>query len=142
MVLLDINVLIALLDGWHPHHSAALRFLKQALRDGWATCPLTENGFLRIFGHANYQHGPGSVAEAARLLREYCGAPGHQFWADDATLLNASIFPNLPGAKHLTDLYLLGLAVKHEGKLATFDRRIDPSLVIGGAQALTLLPHA
>jgi predicted nucleic acid-binding protein len=63
--LLDVNVLIALCDPAHPHHAAAIAFFRAGpARDGWATCPLVENGFLRIFGSARYPGGPGSPEEA------------------------------------------------------------------------------
>jgi len=139
--LLDVNVLIALADSNHPHRAGALRFFEtRATVDGWATCPLTENAFIRILGGPSYPFGPGSPGEARRLLESVCAAPGHQFWPDDLSLSDARVFPTLPPSPHLTDIYLLALAVQHGGCLATFDRRIDPSLVRGGSAALQLIP--
>lgn len=141
--LLDANLLIALGDSNHPHRSAALRFFEtRAVQEGWATCPLTENAFLRIFGGSSYAGGPGSTPEARRLLDSLRAAPGHQFWPDDQSLCDPSKFPELPGASHLTDCYLLALAVARGGKLVTFDRRIDPSWVSGGKEALLILENA
>ena len=143
IALLDANVLIALADSNHVHAASALRFFKNhALRSGWATCPLTENAFLRIFGGSKYPGGPGRTATARQALLSITSNPGHQSWADDASLLDTGMFPNLPAAGDLTDLYLLALAVRHGGRLVTLDRRIDPAFVKGGAQALEILIHA
>lgn len=139
--LLDVNVLIALGDANHPHRAAALRlFERSATVDGWATCPLTENAFLRIVGGAAYPGGPGSPGEARRLLDALCAAPGHAFWPDDLSLADTRIFPTLPASRQLTDLCLLGLAVKRGGRFATFDARIDPTLIPGGPAAYHLIP--
>lgn len=138
--LLDVNVLIALCDPAHPHATAALRFFSANLaRNGWATCPLLENGFLRIFGARKYPGGPGSPQAARPILAGLLAAPGHQFWEDDLTLTAATVFPNLPAAEDLTDIYLLALAVKHSGRFATFDRNIDASLIPGGPAAILKL---
>jgi toxin-antitoxin system PIN domain toxin len=134
--LLDINVLIALCDPGHPHALAAQRFFAGGLgRHGWATCPLVENGFLRIFGSHKYPGGPGSPQAARHLLAGVLASPGHQFWNDDITLMTSAVFPNLPASNQLTDLYLLGLAAKHGGRFATFDAGIDASLILGGSVA-------
>jgi toxin-antitoxin system PIN domain toxin len=138
--LLDANVLIALLDIEHVHHARALRFFPTAQREGWATCPLVENAFVRIFGRPGYPNGPGSPQLARHLLVQYCASPGHHFLPDDVTLRDPGCFPALSGAMALTDLYLLALAVKHGGRLATFDAGIDPTLIPGGPQAYCLIP--
>lgn len=140
MYLLDVNVLIALGDCQHPHAEAALRFFEtRAVREGWATCPLTENAFLRIFGALRYPDGPGSTQEARRVLESFRAAPGHQFWKDEISLCDHALFPTLPDSQHLTDSYLLALAAARGGKLATFDRRLDDSKVHGGREALLIL---
>ena len=131
--LLDINVLIALCDPAHPHAAAARNFFAAGLaRDGWATCPLVENGFLRIFGARQYPGGPGSPQAARQILASLLATPGHQFWPDDLTLMAPGVFPNLPASDDLTDHYLLALALKHRARFATFDAGIDPALVPGG----------
>ncbi|MEX2606170.1 MAG: TA system VapC family ribonuclease toxin [Kiritimatiellia bacterium] len=139
MVLLDVNVLIALLDPAHPHHAPALTFFKRVSLTGWATCPLTENGLLRILGNPRYPDGPGSPGEARILLRSLTSMPGHQFWPDDPSLTDQRIFPRLPTSKGLTDLYLLALAASRQARFATFDHRIDPSLLPDGPAAFHLL---
>lgn len=138
--LLDVNVLIALCDPAHPSAREAQIFFGAGLsRNGWATCPLVENGFLRIFGSRKYPGGPGSPQAARPILAGLLAHPGHQFWADDFTLLETPLIPDLPSSDHLTDIYLLALAVKHKGRLATFDRNINASLLPGGATALLQL---
>lgn len=138
--LLDVNVLIALGDSNHPHRAAAIRFFEKcATLEGWATCPITENAFIRIFGSPNYPHGPGATSEARRVLNTFRAAPGHQFWPDGLSLATTHTFPTLPVPAQLTDFYLLALAVARGGKLATFDQRIDPALLTGGAAALHLI---
>ena len=141
--LLDVNVLVALSDAGHSHAGLALRYFEEvAVRDGWATCPLTENAFVRILGSTSYPDGPGSTNEARRILESLKAAPGHQFWPDDLSLCEASRFPDLPASGDLTDCYLLALAVAHGGRLATLDRRIDPLRVPGGAEALYIVGRA
>jgi toxin-antitoxin system PIN domain toxin len=138
--LLDINVLIALCDPAHPHAHAARQFFQSVLPgNGWATCPLVENGFLRIFGDHRYRGGPGSPQAARLILEGVLASPGHQFWPDDLSLSDNRCFPSLPSSQDLTNLYLLGLAVKRGGRFATFDRRIDPTLVPGGQAACFII---
>jgi len=138
--LLDVNVLIALGDANHCHSELAVRFFEDiAVHGGWATCPLTENAFLRIFGNPNYPGGPGSPQEARRVLTSILAAPGYRFWPDDQSLSDTRKFPLLPSSAHLTDLYLLSLAVSKGGIFATFDGRIDSSMISGGKNALLVL---
>ena len=139
MHLLDVNVLIALLDPAHPHHQPAKTFFKTHSASGWATCPITENAVLRILGNPTYPGSPGSTEATRTLLSSITSLPGHQFWPDAHSLLDARRFPRLPAAPHLTDHYLLALAVSRHARLATFDRTLDPTLVSGGPLALHLL---
>jgi len=139
MFLLDVNVLIALADADHQQHHAAAVFFQKVLLTGWATCPLTENGFLRIFGHPNYEGGAGTTDQARFILKTFRECPGHQFWPDGLSLCELSKFPVLPASKHLTDYYLLALALEKGGRLASFDRRIDPGLLPGGRSAYSII---
>lgn len=141
ITLLDVNVLIALGDAGHDHEAAALKFFEEiAVTGGWATCPLTENAFLRILSHPRYARPLESTYHARILLQRLLAAPGHHFWPDDLSLADSRFFPALPGSGHLTDIYLLGLAAKHRGRLATFDAGIDASLIPGGQAAYHLIP--
>lgn len=137
---LEANVLIALCDPAHPNHAAAIAFFRaHPVRCGWATCPLVENGFLRIFGSHRYPGGPGSPQAARPFLTGLRACPGHQFWPDDLSLADLSLFPALPSAADVTDLYLLALAVRRGGRFATFDAGLDPTLVAGGPGAYHLI---
>lgn len=140
--LLDVNVLIAAADPGHQFHADFRRWYTQAGRPPLATCPLTENGFLRIYGRPDYAGGPGSPANALVPLRVLRNQPGYRFLSDDFSLADATSLVRLDRAapKQLTDLYLLALAVRHGGMFTTFDSRVPPSSVAGGGKALELLP--
>lgn len=136
MFLLDINILIALADPDHQHHGKAESFFLANHRVGWATCPLTENGFVRIMSNPKYPKGPESTEAARDILRQLCAQEGHRFWPDD---LSTRALSNLPSWKHLTDHYLLSLALHRQGKLVTLDRHINAALIPGGAAAYVVL---
>lgn len=142
MHLLDVSVLVALCDSAHEFHEEASGWFQLNRPDGWATCPLTENGLIRIVGHPAYPGGPGSPARARPLLQALLRTPRHAFWPDDVSLCDATVFPSLARATaaHLTDLYLLALALHHGARFVTFDRRIDPGILSGGAAALVQIP--
>ena len=139
MYLLDVNVLIAVLDPQHVHHNKAADWFLAKHRDGGATCPLTENGVIRITGHPNYPGGTGSTDIARSMLLALISQPGHQFWQDNLSLGDVKLFPKLPNARHLTDVYLLALAVENKGQLITLDKRIDATLLSGGAKAYSVI---
>ncbi|MBL9146912.1 MAG: hypothetical protein JNM99_24730 [Verrucomicrobiaceae bacterium] len=140
MFLLDANVLIALGDPSHVHHRRVQQWFHSQPGRAWATCSLTENAFIRIISTASYPGHVGDVNQLRQVLAQMCSFPGHQFWKDSVSLRDKTVFPQLPPSKHLTDIYLLGLAVAHKGKLATLDRRIDPKRIPGGSQAYFLIP--
>ena len=141
--LLDVNVLVALIDPNHVAHDAAHHWFETIGARAWATCPITENGVIRIVGNVKYPSTPGSPAEVARIVAQMRELPGHVFWADDISLLgDERIDPSqLLTSAQVTDTYLLALAVAHEGKLATFDRRISPKAVTASKAALHLIGH-
>lgn len=140
--LLDVNVLIALLDQDHVHHGQAQDWFHTHGRVDWATCPITENGAIRILGHSRYPKGPGTPAAAAELLSGLRQLAGHSFWGDEISLFDA---PHVQLAAigtpaQISDPCLLALAVHRSGKLVTFDRRLTAAGVRGGTQALHLIP--
>jgi toxin-antitoxin system PIN domain toxin len=139
--LLDVNVLIALIDPGHVQHDIAHNWFARDGARAWATCPITENGALRIIGHASYPNSPGNPAAVAPLLRTMRSLDGHVFWNDDVSLLDEGIVDTtrLLNAAQTTDSYLLALAHAHAGQLATFDRRLVVTAVHGGAGALCLI---
>ncbi len=139
--LLDVNVLIALVDPAHVQHEAAHGWFARQGQTAWATCPLTENGLLRIVGHVRYPNWPGTPAAVAGILGGLRALPGHVFWPDDISLMDAArVDPaRLLHASQVTDSYLLALAHAHSGQLATFDRKLVVDAVRGGVEALHLI---
>ncbi len=133
--LLDVNVLIALLDVDHVHHARARDWLTAHARAGWASCPITQNGCVRVMSQPAYPNPLPAAAVIARLsgaVRQ----PFHRFWPDDVSLLDpATADPSrIHGPRLVTDLYLLALAVKHGGRLATFDDAIPLDAVPGAGR--------
>jgi len=139
--LLDVNVLIALIDPSHVQHDVAHEWFAGQGQTAWATCPLTENGVLRIVGHARYPNSPGTPAAVAQLMAGLRALPGHAFWPDDISLLDAEKLDatRLLSSAQVTDSYLLALACAHGGQLATFDRRLVTDAVHSGARGLHLI---
>lgn len=139
--LLDVNVLIALIDPAHVQHDAAHEWFAAHGKQAWATCPLTENGVLRIVGHSRYPNSPGTPAEVAQLMKGLRSLPGYVFWPDNISLLDTEMIDTerLLNSGQVTDSYLLALACVHKGQLATFDRRLVTDAVRGGAQGLHLI---
>ena len=137
--LLDVNVLIALLDADHAFHRAAWSWFEPNAKDGWASCPITQNGCIRIMAHPGYPNAL-SVQAVAERLREATASALHEFWADAATLLEPQAFnlDRVHGPLQVTDTYLLGLAVQNGGRLVTFDRAVSRASV-ARAQAKHLL---
>ena len=134
--LLDINVLIALHDRDHVHHERAGEWFAGHAEQGWASCPLTQNGCLRIMSQPVY---PGSQPLAALLemLRRSTSTLFHTFWVDDTSILDPLRFhhAHMHGHRQMTDLYLLGLAVRNGGRLVSFDARIPLTAVHGATPA-------
>ena len=140
--LLDVNVLIARIDPRHEHHERARNWMARHTSVDIVTCPVTENGFLRIFGHPAYPGGPGSPGSALAELRVIRGMPNHRFVGDSISIDDPTVFHSLDelGPKQLTDVYLLGLAVVHKVVFASFDGRIPVDRVVGGNTALEVIP--
>lgn len=141
IALLDINFLIALFDAAHVHHAAAQSWLSAHRSAGWATCPITQNGCIRVLSQPRY---PGNlpVGYITRRLRFATNVPDHIFWPDSISLCDEERFllEQILTSKPLTDLYLLALAVANKGRLATFNRGISLSAVAGAqARHLTVL---
>lgn len=139
--LLDVNVLIALHDCEHVHHDQAVEWLDAHIQQGWASSPLTQNGCLRIMSQAAYSN-PQPLATLVNMLQSSITAAWHQLWPDDISILDAAHFrhAHIHSSRQLTDLYLLGLAVKHQGRLISFDQRIPLSAVHGaGPEHMVIL---
>jgi toxin-antitoxin system PIN domain toxin len=123
--LLDVNVLIALLDSDHASHASAIGWFSKHAREGWASCPITQNGCIRIMSNPAYPN-PLPVQAVIEHLAGACHQNIHKFWPDEVSLLDSDVVDStrIHGARQLTDIYLLALAVQHAGRLVTFDTGI------------------
>ena len=133
--LLDINVLLALLDADHVDHGRARRWIETEIEHGWASCAITENGFVRILSQPRYPS-PVEPAVAIERLSQATASAHHEFWSCSVSLLDAEIVDRsrLHSSRQVTDAYLLALAVAREGRLATFDRSVPLSAVSGAEE--------
>ena len=124
--LLDVNILVALLWRPHSHHRVAQSWFDSRRRRRWASCPITQAGFVRIIGNPQAQAAGVSPRDALRALEESVARSHHEFWADDLPLAEAlaPVAERLRGHRQITDAYLLGLTLRRGGRLATFDRGV------------------
>ncbi|HVT05014.1 MAG TPA: TA system VapC family ribonuclease toxin [Thermoanaerobaculia bacterium] len=122
--LLDVNLLIALAWPNHVHHRTALRWFDRNRKSGWATCPLTQSGFVRVSSNVHILPGARSPREALALLRRIVGLPDHVFWQDDFSIATSDLVDEtrLLGHRQITDAHVLAVALQHGGQLATLDR--------------------
>jgi hypothetical protein len=124
--LLDMNVLIALTDDEHTHSGMAHRWLASLRNDQWVICPLTEAGYIRFVANPATRFPEGSVKRAVEVLTRLANMTGYCFWpmTDSWAPLTAPFASRIFGHQQITDAYLLGLAIKEDGVLVTFDRGI------------------
>ena len=133
--LLDTNLLIALLWPSHERHDLALKWFKRHRAKRWATCPITQAGFVRIVSNPAFSRDAVQPREAIQVLSANTDAKDHAFWPDELPVAEAVSFTGvrLMGHQQVTDAYLLGLAIRCGGRLATLDQRIaaltDPKSV-------------
>ena len=129
-VLLDVNVLIALLWPAHESHARAQRWFAQNAQQGWATCAMTQAGFIRITSNPAFSRQAVSPRDALEVLRGSLRHPEHRFWTDDisATDALAQFGRRLVGHQQITDAYLLALAIRKKGRVATFDTSLGSLL--------------
>lgn len=137
--LLDINVLIALFDSDHTSHGAAISWFAEHAREGWASCPITENGCIRIMSNASYPNAL-PVQAVMKHLADACNEDVHEFWSDQISLLNPGVldWTRIHGPRRLTDIYLLALAVSRGGSFVTFDGKV-PLAAVRRANAQNLI---
>lgn len=140
----DVNLLIALAWPNHVHHATALRWFRQQQEDGWATCPATQSGFVRVSSNRFALPDAKSPHEAILLLRRIVDLPGHVFWNDDVALATTKeVEPaKLQGHRQVTDAHLVALAIRRKGYLATFDGGIRQLVPTGRSrqEAVRVLP--
>lgn len=120
MALLDVNVLVALVWDSHVHHHAARAWFEEHAGAGWATCSVTETGFVRVSSNPKVLPSPVSVRDAVGVLGQLRGAVGHRFLVDDVSPTDADL-PTLSGHRQVTDAHLLTLARRQGMPLVTFD---------------------
>lgn len=125
-VLLDVNVLIALLWPAHEGHQRAQTWFGQNAAQGWATCPFTQAAFVRIVSNPAFSRDAVTPRDALNLLDANVRHKAHQFWSDEIDLVSAAwpYADRLRGHQQVTDAYLLGLARHKKGKLGTMDRAV------------------
>lgn len=137
--LLDANVLIALAWPEHEAHGRVGRWFSNHSRAGWATCPITQSALVRILSNPAFSPAALSVSNALSVLEANVKLPEHHFWPDDISLLEAvsKVGKRVTGHQQVTDLYLVGLAERHRGKLATMDRGVA---ALGPQEVIELIP--
>ena len=140
--LLDLNILAALLWPTHEHHEAAHRWFHARTPERWATCSLTQLGFVRLVSNPAFSRDALSPSAAVALLAENLTHPAHEFWAERLQIPEAigSLESGLQGYRQVTDAYLLALADRRKGVLATFDRGLRAIAGDRLAFALELVP--
>jgi uncharacterized protein len=138
VALLDVNVLVALFHAGHVHHDVAHDWFSDNVGEaGWASCPVTEGGLLRILGNPARVGEHLQVSRLVEALNTFCENSHHQFWPDAISPCDERTF-NLEavrGHQQLTDVYLLGLAVKHGARFVTLDQRVPLAAVRGATPA-------
>lgn len=140
--LLDINVLVALFDPDHIHHELAHDWFADNHASGWATCPITQNGLIRVLSNPRYGSPSSSLRSVREGLRRFLSSKHHEFWSDEISLCDDTLFDvtAMVGHRQITDVYLVGLAKRRRGHLVTFDRSIPLRAVVGADRtALTVM---
>jgi toxin-antitoxin system PIN domain toxin len=129
--LLDVNVLVALMWPAHADHDRAQEWFAKYSKAGWATCPLTQAGCVRILSNPSFSSHAATPQQALKLLGSNLNHPSHQFWPDNISFAEAvePIKKQIVGHQQISGAYLLGLALYRKARLATMDRGV-----------LTLLP--
>jgi toxin-antitoxin system PIN domain toxin len=124
--LLDTHVLIALLWPSHAHHARAVRWFTIHRSSGWATCPFTQAGFVRIVSNPAFSRDAVTPRDALGVLAANTASKDHVFWPDELPLAEAVAVAGsrLLGHQQVTDAYLLGMVLRRGGMLATLDERI------------------
>jgi len=142
--LLDVNALIALISPGHVHHERMHLWFEEHSHQGWATCPITENGAIRVLAQSILAVHRDRAFAVLALLKEWKASEArhHRFWTDSVSLTDDSLFrpeyitnPNL-----VTDAYLLGLAAKHNAKVVSFDRTLPWQAIRNGTAQLIETP--
>jgi toxin-antitoxin system PIN domain toxin len=140
-ILLDVNILVALAWPNHVHHAAAFAWFDEVGCTGFATCPVTQSGFVRVSSNKRAIPDARSPREAREILRRITSLPGHVFWPDDIEIASNDhiAWERLGSHAQMTDAHLLALAIRHDGRLATFDRGLADLAPESNVQCLVML---
>jgi uncharacterized protein len=133
--LLDVNALVALAWDSHVHHASMRAWFGAHSSDGWATCPLTESGFVRVSSNPNVLPSPIETEAARGVLASLRALAGHRFLVDDVSIADGDV-PAFSGHRQVTDAHLLTLARRHDVRLVTFDRGV---VALAGGEGVELL---
>ena len=133
--LFDVNMLLAMFDAEHVFSGTVRRWWSENSAAGWASSPITQNGFVRVITQKSYPS-PITLADALVLFRDGANRPGHEFWPDELSLMDGGVFDyrHMLRPSQITDSYLLALAVRRGGRLITLDQKISPNAVRGKAR--------
>lgn len=131
--LLDVNLLVALAWPNHVHHEGAMAWWRHRKGKPWATCPATQFGFVRVSSNRYVVREARTPSEAIGLLERIVSQPGHVFWADDISIVDSTAIDaaRIVGHRQVTDAHLVALAIRHGGRLATFDRGVGEVVPAG-----------
>jgi hypothetical protein len=142
IALLDVNILTAFLWPPHEHHDAAHRWFHTRAGTRWATTPLTQLGFVRLVSNPAFSRDALSPKHAVSLLAENLAHPAHEFWAASLPVPAAmrGLASGLQRHQQFTDAYLLALASRRKGVLATFDRGLRTLAARAFDSALEIVP--
>jgi uncharacterized protein len=144
VALLDVNVLVALFSPDHVHHELAHDWFGEERHGGWATCPITETGVVRILTNPRVHEGL-ALSDVIDRLRRLQSDPAHEWWAANVSFTDDTLFrpTSMRGHRQVTDLYLAGLAQSRGGRLVTFDRGALWNAVVDARPSLVeVLSHA
>lgn len=142
IALLDVNVLIALAWPNHVHHAAARAWFETRRREGWATCPLTEAGFVRVSCNPAVVRYSVTPLDAIAVLQRLSRLGSHTFWPMDRSItrLPESIGIRLQGYRQITDAVLLAAAMQRKGQLATLDAGMEGLVSESQRSSLCVIP--
>jgi hypothetical protein len=136
--LLDVNALVALAWDSHVHHATMRAWFASNGSGGWATCPITESGFVRVSSNPIVLPSAIGVDAARGVLSTLRSHPNHRFIADDVSMGDSDV-PSIAGYRQVTDAHLVTLAHRGAMRLVTFDSSILAMAGENDVEVLTAL---
>jgi uncharacterized protein len=135
--LLDVNALIAL--GWdhHQHHDTMVKWFKRHAADGWASCAITQAGFIRVLSQPVVSKAALSITQWSDTLAQVLAHPAHRLLPLDFAFTDvmACCTGGVVGHRQITDAYLLTAAVRAGARLLSFDRGLRQLLATEAERA-------